>query len=44
MFGRQSIGRRILFNAFAWTMVLVIVFPLIWMILTANWPDACVPR
>lgn len=37
---KPSIGRRILFNVFAWAMVLTIVFPLIWMILTSLKPQS----
>ena len=39
MFGRHTLSRRILFNLLAWGMVLVIVFPLIWMILTSLKPQ-----
>jgi multiple sugar transport system permease protein len=40
MFRPRSLGRRIAFNVFAWTLVLVIVFPLIWMILTSLKPQS----
>jgi multiple sugar transport system permease protein len=37
---QQSLPRRILFNVFAWAMVLTIVFPLLWMILTSLKPQS----
>ena len=37
---KPGIGRRILFNLFAWAMVLTIVFPLVWMILTSVKPQS----
>lgn len=37
---KPGIGRRILFNLFAWAMVLTIVFPLLWMILTSVKPQS----
>jgi len=40
MAAQTSIARRILFNVFAWAMVLTIVFPLIWMILTSLKPQS----
>ncbi len=40
MAGQRSFARKLMFNAFAWTMVLVIVFPLIWMILTSLKPQS----
>ena len=33
-------SRRLLFNAFAWTVVLVIAFPLLWMLLTSLKPQS----
>jgi multiple sugar transport system permease protein len=36
---RSSLVRRILFNIFAWTVVLAVAFPLIWMILTSVKPQ-----
>ena len=39
MFARNTLSRHILRNLLAWTMVLVIVFPLIWMILTSLKPQ-----
>lgn len=36
---KSSLLRRILFNIFAWSVVLVVAFPLIWMILTSIKPQ-----
>ena len=36
---QQSLPRRIAFNVLAWAMVLTIVFPLVWMILTSLKPQ-----
>ena len=37
---RHSLWRRVLFNVFAWTVVLLISFPLLWMILTSLKPQS----
>ena len=36
----RAASRRILFNVFAWTVVLVIAFPLVWMLLTSLKPQS----
>ena len=38
--GRRPTSRRWLFNLFAWTVVLVIAFPLLWMLLTSLKPQS----
>ena len=40
MAARQSTWHRVLFNVFAWTVVLLIAFPLLWMILTSLKPQS----
>lgn len=40
MAAQRSLARRVLFNVFAWALVLTIVFPLIWMILTSLKPQS----
>lgn len=40
MDGRFRFMRRIAFNVFAWTLVLAIAFPLVWMILTSVKPQS----
>jgi multiple sugar transport system permease protein len=37
---RHSLWRRVLFNVFAWTVVLLISFPLLWMIMTSLKPQS----
>ena len=40
MDGSFRLVRRIAFNVFAWTLVLAIAFPLVWMILTSIKPQS----